>query len=221
MRTFSITWFVARFAVALAAGCGVAADTSAPFDMFASTPDLSVDHPLDGGAVDLSRVEPPVYDLAWSACAGTKLAGTCVERFFEPFVACFQPAGHCDATGSQSGFDDCWQSGASFGGTYFGYPRSRTWAMGKNVCLIALDYPPSLRQFCTAGDPSCVSMRDDGGSVVPTPGGARYDSQTGIFTCTDGTQVDIGTNFGGCTVLDTLLDPSPLCDKTSSACSPR
>jgi hypothetical protein len=51
--------------------------------------------------------------------------------------------------------------------------------------------------------------------------GAVYNELTGIFTCLDGTRVDIGPNFGDCSVLNLLLHPVPLCDHVlanASAC---
>src|SRR3954447_12747251 len=68
-------------------------------------PDLSAPEEGDMSMPPDAAILPPVPDLtpmrlidselAWSSCAGTPLAGTCVADFFDAFAACFKPAGHC------------------------------------------------------------------------------------------------------------------------------
>ena len=178
---------------------------------------------IDAGPHDLSMpadLTPRVFDLAWSMCAGTRLAGTCAEAFFEPFVACFQPSGQCGFVPHNTGTERCWQSGARYHepGPLEAAPTWLYWG-GQNRCLSETFYPsqPGLAQFCIAGDSACGSAYDDGFQLVPT-GGARYNPQTGIFTCLDGTQVDIGPpppqsrGVGDCPVLNELLNAWTLCD---------
>jgi hypothetical protein len=160
-----------------------------------------------------------IFDLAWTACVGTRLEGTCVVQFFAPFIACFQPAGHCFSAGHNYGDIDCWQNGAGYiTGLYQGgVALYATSSFGPNTCLRHFIYDPLVPvtvptdQFCLT--PDCgYTFGGDGGSDVSLHGGATYDSRTGIFTCPDGTRVDVGPSLGGCAVLNELLDPSSLCD---------
>ncbi len=148
-----------------------------------------------GSLGDLGRTPSPIYDLAWSACVGTPLQGTCVERYFEPFIACFRPAGHCyRSIGNATTI--CWEDGAtltkptSVPGQLIGF----TYAMDHTTCLERYG-----DTYCRPGE---CTVSADGGVVN---GGASYVTATGIFTCPDGTQVNIGSDFGGCTVLQELL----------------
>ena len=69
-------------------------------------------------------------------------------------------------------------------------------------------------QYCLPADSSCAVDKDDGGDVF-TRGGALYDLDTGIFTCPDGTEVDVGPNLGDCAALNALL--APACDHSQLA----
>jgi hypothetical protein len=198
------------------AGCG-SGETASPDLSFVPPDDLAIGRLRDGIPIDLNRSAPPPYDLAWSACGGTPLAGTCAEKFFESFVACFAPAGSCRVANHNFGPDACWENGASFhtsgGGTQY-----RFYAMGKTACLSSKTIygNPTAVQFCAGGDTSCGAVDDAG---VPS-GGALYQPETGIFTCPDGTQVDVGPNLGGCSVLNTLLSPASLCPSTNFGSCP-
>jgi hypothetical protein len=205
-------------------GCGADATPSADLAVIAE--DLSTQAPTDLAPTDLAAPDcgppPPAYDLAWSACAGTALAGTCVERFFEPFVSCFHPAGHCGSFGTNSMFTASWQNGARIHASFFGGnppPWPSTYYFGNNVCLRAYG-SSSVVQYCPPDDSSCGPVQD-GGMNEPTPTGGRYDQQTGIFTCPDGTQVDVGPKLGDCAVLNELLAAgSDLCDNVGTAQCP-
>jgi hypothetical protein len=191
-------------------------DLSAP-----STPDLAVRVVGDSGSSDLSRRAAPQSDLGGAICVGTRLEGTCVAQFFEPFVACFQPAGHCADYQHNSGDERCWEDGASFHLGRLANPDTRRYLMDGNVCLTSFFYlaPSSTQQFCMGGDPTCGPMQVANGAV-PMGGGALYDSESGIFTCPDGTQVDVGADLGGCPLLNALLSTDSLCDGTifSASC---
>ncbi len=164
---------------------------------------------------DLSAVadlSEPSLDLAWSSCAGTALAGTCVARFFDSFAACFRPAGHCAPYYGISG-GACWENGARYTDDPF-ENFAEFFQIGSQQCLGRTDYRSQpggalvFEQYCVPGDANCGDAQTDGG-VVPVGGGV-YDHETGVFTCPDGTQVDVGPALGGCAVLNELLDP--FCD---------
>jgi hypothetical protein len=192
----------------------VACDSSDPntgADLSATAPaDLAVGADLGVIPVDASC---PCSDLA-GFCAGTRLAGTCAYSFFQTFANCFQPAGHCILGGHNFGPAYDWQNGVEFIGTRimfgpFGEVDSYRVTLNGPSCLSRTTYDgQSTVQFCAPGDSSCALWSGDGGIT----GSETYDSQTGIFTCGDGTQVDIGAALGGCAELKALLDPASLCD---------
>ncbi len=197
-----------------AAGCGDDGDRTdlGLVDLSATADDLA--QPLDLAQPPDLAVSLKNYDLAWSACAGTKLAGTCAEQFFEPFVACFQPAGHCGGYLHNTGDEACWENGATYHGPAVSAPpQAHLYGMGGTPCLTWITYfadsGQKIEQLCSLNEP-CTSEPTDAGSVPNS--GVRYDRQTGIFTCRDGTQVDIGPNFGDCPVLNSLLNPTSICD---------
>jgi hypothetical protein len=196
-------------------GCGAseAPDMAAPPDLSAAaSSDLAT--PLPELTLDLGRTPGPTFDLAWNGCAGTPLAGTCVERFFAPSAACFAPAGHCSEYDHNSGDDLCWQNGASFHGPATSPPPTvTTYQMGKNRCLTLIGYynqHPSS-QFCGVDQP-CRTEAIDGGEYRPIDG-ATFDSASGVFTCPDGTKVDVGPSLSICPQLAALLDPHAYCDR--------
>jgi hypothetical protein len=203
--------------LALSLGCGPGEEASF-LGSFDPTPDQAAapGHARDAGPVDLQLIEPRVYDLAWSACVGTPLAGTCVEQFFEPFVACYQPSGACRHYGGRTGEAYCWQSGA-WQSASFGNLSETGYGVVKDLCLTAYQFSnePSLVHYCLPGDSTCGYARD-GFVEVPLSGGAKYDFQSGVFTCTDGTQVAVGPDLGGCTVLNALLGGKSICDGTGT-----
>jgi hypothetical protein len=173
-------------------------------------PDFSMPHDLGG---DLSVTS--TRDLA-ASCAGTRIAGTCVERFFAPFMACFSPAGKCSGFGRGS---ICWASGAKYDLHYPGL--SASWTMNGQSCLEwneLPDTPTYLDQYCTSESSPCRidhSVDDGGGYHYWAVGGGTFAS--GIFTCPDGTKVDLGDDFGGCPALNALLHPG--CNETGLTCN--
>ncbi|MCA1663308.1 MAG: hypothetical protein LC659_03405, partial [Myxococcales bacterium] len=185
----------------------------APDDLTAAAP-LDVATPADFAGDDLSGdLALRNYDLAWSMCAGTKLAGTCVEQFFEPFVACFRPAGHCGDYLHNTGDEICWQDGAKFHGPATSTPPwAHIYSMAGTQCLLWYSFfNQTIQQYCNASDPCTQSGVE--GSFMPTSG-AQYDTASGIFTCPSGEQVAIGADLGGCPVLNLLLAPGSVCDRS-------
>jgi hypothetical protein len=190
--------------------------------MACNQPDQSM-----GQSMDLAMTEPDLsssdlsmsdqqaavaYDLAWSSCAGTQLAGTCVADFFDSFAACFHPVGHCTAGTHNFGMIDDWENGAEY---LTSMPSlnvfAGNWKMGMTQCLSVHLYSDGrFRHFCTPADAVCSDVGRDAG--VDYQGGALFDTQTGVFTCRDGTQVNVGADLDGCALLNELLAPHPLCD---------
>jgi hypothetical protein len=169
--------------------------------------ELGVPHDL---GADLSAASTP--DLGPS-CAGTRIAGTCVERFFQPFMACFAPGGRCGEFGRGS---VCWESGAKYELAYPGL--SASWSMNGHACL-GWNEITQHEQYCTSESSPCTVEHsvDDGGAYhYWTVGGGLYDRGTGIFTCPDGTQVNLGNDFGGCPALNALLGAR--CDRNDWSC---
>ncbi len=73
----------------------------APYE---ASPSGDLEENVDG----FTPVDLAGSDLA-GFCAGTAVAGTCVQTFFAPLAACFMPSGACHATrASSAGSDWCW-----------------------------------------------------------------------------------------------------------------
>ena len=172
--------------------------------------DMSYSGPGPGGGADLAPFQRGAYDLAWGSCAGTPLANTCVEKFFQPFASCFNPAGKCSGGGQQDPHTD-WSNGAHMVTQAFPNQGATQYFMGPlagthTTCLTW--YPAgnqsgqsqlSVDLYCIGSDTSC----NHNGTVDAN--GAEYDSNTHIFTCPDGTKVDVSPNFGECPLLMELL----------------
>jgi hypothetical protein len=146
-------------------------------------------------------------------CAGTPLEGTCVETFFSAFAACFRPAGLCSSDWHQStGWTRWWENGAKYNNYEQGALTvgRETYTMGTTQCLLyRRSQLSAVGQYCQPGfDPPCAQPMEDLDLGLDTySGGALYDSVSGIFTCPDGTQVNIGPDLGGCATLNSLLNP--------------
>jgi hypothetical protein len=199
-----------RTDLSVAADLSAAPDLSGQDDL--SMPDLAE---LDSSVPDLDRRPVLNVDLSWSSCAGTALAGTCAATFFDAFAACFHPTGNCTANMMGKPLVLTWDD-STFVAELASFLPSDSYASGGQQCLTTRHYqkdfglPRTIEQFCLGADSSC-GVVDVGG--LPTPnGGALYDLDTGIFTCTDGTQVDVGAALGGCEVLNELLHPGHLCN---------
>jgi hypothetical protein len=187
---------------------------------------------FSGSALDFSTrdLAVPTFDFAVPAdfrsmcgddasarfCADTSIDGTCAQTFFAAFADCFRACGPCHQRPTGKASDYVWDDGAYIvNGDPFDPPAfSRYETMppptAGTQCLLRKIYSyavPVLVQFCGPND-HCSDVSVDG-SVGNTPvGGQVYDTSTGMFTCSDGTQVNIGPNLGNCVALNELLDPT-------------
>lgn len=202
MLPWGMRWLTLIAAISASTGCEQGA---------ASVSDLGM--PIDlAVAIDLAVDLSAAHDLALS-CVGTPIEGTCVERFFQPFTACFAPFGRCGDFGRGS---ICWESGATYNLNFPGV--SATWSMSGETCLTWSEYEIGFAQYCTSKSVPCSiahSVDDAGLYSYSAVGGGLYDESSGIFTCPDGTQVNLGSDFGGCPALSALLNLG-----TRPACSP-
>jgi hypothetical protein len=203
---------------AITFGCGSADRVIAHDLSAASSTDLAAPIAPD----DLTGFGP-IYDEAWPACAGTRIAGTCAERFFDSLAACFRPEGHCQRAAHNFGDSSCWLDGArQWFEANSGAPAfSGGYVMNGIDCLQWGQYKgASLVHFCRPQDGiNCGIVSTDG--AVWDSSGATYDAMTGIFTCPDGSHVDVGSSLGDCPALNALLNPA--CDappSTNCACCP-
>jgi hypothetical protein len=163
-------WRVVALCAFLAASCGD--DTVVPIPPL----DLGVSDDLAVGPPDLLQMCPSVYDLSARTpfCAGTSVAGTCVQAFFQPIVDCWVAAGPCSC--SKDGVCN-WVSGARANllppddgglgtltqcGTlcarYSGY-MSSTWRAPDGTTLTIYDPPSSTTLYATCPDGTQVSFQ--------------------------------------------------------------
>jgi hypothetical protein len=122
-------------------------------------------------------------------CDGTPLAGTCAQAFFARVADCFNPAGCCVGTGSNTVLRG-WESGANY---RFGM-ADRQWSLSQNGVSCAGNFPSSATTApmkWTASD----------GSELPF-----FDPTTGELHCPDGSQTNVGA-YGQCLALQHLLRP--------------
>jgi hypothetical protein len=209
--------------VSLVALCACDDETIESHDLTVSAPLDSSMPPLDVALAQADDGFGPSYDFAFSC---PRIAGTCVETFFQNFASCFHPAGHCQTGLHNNGSLGTWNDCASYIDTHeqnFGFAHD--YRQDGHACLAwrtdtyQHTHPD---EFCPPG--VCTGIVDDGG--LPSAwsiGGAAYDQHTGIFTCLDGTAVDIGNNYGDCPPVTELLNPlTSLCDGrgTTASCPP-
>ena len=192
----------------LLVGCGPscssgvnAVDGAAPHDL--AGVDLAVgdlgSSPIDLASVDLPRRLYPldlagVDQLAFGGfCAGTLVAGTCLQSFFGPLSTCFVASGPCSQSvpGVLSP-TRCWSSGAEF----------------KQVSGLSV-----VNRTFIFGDVICFTEQIGGSGPVKTPwfasggNGMFFDPSTGNYDCPDSSRGNVGTNYGGCAALQALLAP--------------
>jgi hypothetical protein len=179
-------------AALLTVGCGddlnpvaqsdlsASSDFSRPPDLAvsASSADLDLQWCVDGGAtwqnVDIRQF-----------CAGTPIAGTCVQTFFGIIANCFAPAGCCQCSFGINAHCD-WPSRSHFDGGGDGVTFSR----GGVLCG---DYVPFLK-----AQPFWES---------PIAGMTLTETGPTELTCPDGTRVDVGMYYSACPALQALVNP--------------
>jgi hypothetical protein len=136
-------------------------------------------------------------------CAGTGLAGSCVDRFFAPFTACWK-GGMPPCTQQQKDLTttvQCWPSGAQAEAQTVDLATMKkqlTWTQSGVTCMTG-----------TASQ-SGLSLNIDGATLA-------YDHKTtGDATCPDGTTVHLGVlgNPIACPALVTFLSRAACTDGT-------
>jgi hypothetical protein len=127
-------------------------------------------------------------------CAGTAVAGTCIQTFFAPLASCFPEGGACTSEDTGSGKNLCWADGSKLIGTLGagGVPHGVFSRNGATCYSVDVGLTGSSADFEVANGTTSIS----------------YSTSTGNARCPDGTSVKLGTDFGGCAALKALLDPS-------------
>lgn len=182
-------------------------DLAAARDL-ATPPDLAV-------APDLAT--PPdlatAPDLAKGAafCAGTTVAGTCLQSFFAQVSDCWPATGSCTKnTPSQGASNTCWQGGAQFFSTSDMTMAHGVWKAGNGAIT------------CMTGDAVIVGMGLPIFTFKSLTGDKLgMDFQQSTYTCPDGSTHALPNNFvmdfGGCMALKTLISV-PMSGCTNGAC---
>jgi hypothetical protein len=163
----------------------------------------------DGAPVDLTAGDGPaapadlaLVDVAAAPdvgaadqggfCAGTAVAGTCVQAFFAPLSACFAPAGSCHlqtpAVVRMPVW--CWSDGAQLNEMMGVDTLNRSYiGSGGAVCFTQSVVFPGLTSFSA------------GGATL------SFNPATGAYRCPNGTTGTVGAGAGGCAALDALVNP--------------
>jgi hypothetical protein len=130
-------------------------------------------------------------------CAGTAIAGTCLDQFFSTVNACFQPSGACVQQLTPAGPRYCWPGGARLmlngtagGGMGFTYTTSG------NSCFYG-------SWVYINGTQKDYTFTIDGNALLV------YNRTTGETTCLDGTHTTLAPDFGGCAAFQALVDLTP------------
>lgn len=179
--------------------------------------DLSIPHDLSVAVTDMP---PPdfaaplrgAYDLAWTSCAGTPLANTCVEKFFQSFASCFAPSGACTRSIGNTYYCD-WASGTKV--TYNTVTVNGPWGISTSWSTSSdatcMGYFPAGNEevadpaltvdvYCLGSVSGCWNR--DMGTVGPN--GLSCDGHG--CTCPDGTHVD-NVRPSDCPLIGELLEP--------------
>src|SRR5262245_49379224 len=94
-----------------------------------AAPDLTLADDL--AAPDLADLALDLHRAPDAFCAGTALAGTCLQPFFEHFADCFQPGGSACVGGTRTAPFQCWAGGAAF------FPCVMEWRQNGKSCLMS------------------------------------------------------------------------------------
>jgi hypothetical protein len=147
------------------------------------------------------------YDLAWTSCAGTRLANSCVETFFAQFAKCFDPSGSCQHSGTDT-VQVSWANGAYQTEQLKPNVGVGTWGVGATRCMTS--YPAgmmagqsgnSFQYYCLGSDINCYDVN----TGKTTANGLMYTPTTGTYTCSDGTTFKPDQSQPPCTVFDELI----------------
>jgi hypothetical protein len=136
---------------------------------------------LDGAPDDAAALDQSL--VGSGLCAGTSLASTCVEAFFDALFACFDPTGPC--TSDTANDLVCWSDGNAIAS--LPVPGARKLAHGEALC--------ADEQFVGTGSsiiglPSGIyTYRRDGQTLA-------YDNDSGEVTCPDGSRVQLSSAPG-------------------------
>ena len=142
----------------------------------------------DFAAPDLADADlSPAPDLLIAFCAGTGLAGTCVQAFFAPLMDCFQPTGACTDSNVDTFPSYCW-------------PNGMVIHVGHGPGEETIDYENN--------GSTCYSYLFAAWGTTATAGNTMIDfnRQSGDYSC-GGVSGNVGANCGGCVELCNLLQP--------------
>ena len=206
---------LALLALALPAGCS---NENQTVDMIVIH-DMSM-LPDQAQAVDLTVVDEAVPpDLSMSTadlssadgsafCAGTPVAGTCLQTVLGVVAACFvDPAGACtQQMVSQTQTTWCWTNGDEFSATINMMTMSATgdWKNGTTDCMAA------AAQASKTGSGGLFKISTNGQTIT-------FDEGNGDATCPDGSKINVGPADGKCPALQALLNP-PMVNCNAGAC---
>jgi hypothetical protein len=169
-------------------------DLAMPLYDFATVHDLATSD-LTAAPPEMCVPNPPdAFDVSVDAggfCAGTPIAGTCVQTFFAKLAECFVPAGCCRNGPGSITVTMAWESGAYY--STYAIDQERHYAMINQSCA-------NSRR---SGLPDTDRWVGADGSTL------ALVLSTGVLTCPDGSTVNIGTLSGQCAELDALLHPAP------------
>lgn len=198
-----VALFVACFALT---GCGdddtietLSPDLSAtaPLDLARGPNDLGTIPDQNGCFYPPDAFGPPLD--AGGFCEGTPLAGTCAQTFFAKLASCFQPAGCCQADGSNTLYRS-WQSGAHY-----------IFRMGTSYYSFSQNDIQCASSLGTEIQPYHQWTASDGSTII-------FDPATGALTCPGDAQINVGA-YGSCPALEALLHQFQ-CPATPDCCTP-
>jgi hypothetical protein len=174
------------------------ADLAAPVDGLEIAADLASLRDL--ASAEMCTPATHAFDLTVDTagfCAGTTLAGTCVQTFFARIAACFVRAGCCQVGPSAMHRSVAWESGAA----YTNQVGIGPWQYSMAGTSCGGGYTSVQTDYWTGPDGSKLT----------------YTTPSGAVTCPDGSAINVGNLGGQCAELDDLLQPwhplqcSPAC----------
>jgi hypothetical protein len=135
-------------------------------------------------------------------CAGTLVAGTCVQSFFAPLALCFAPSGGCITQSPMLALSPtwCWPNGDELKQMSGVDTSHRSYQSGNTLCF------SEQNGFIATGPAFSAGTQT-----------LYFDSSTGAYTCPDGSKGTIGVDFGGCSALGALIEPDTS-NCTTGAC---